>query len=61
MFNFLPILFNSKKIGDSEVWSQPIKAFDVVAVFVVCVLVFVVVLGHRNLTSKFGQNRVRNS
>ena len=39
--------------------SQPIKAF----VVVVCVLVIVdaIVLGHRNLTSKFGQNRVRNS
>ena len=44
--------------------SQPIKAFVVVVVvFIVCVLVFdvVVVLGHRNITSKFGQNWVRNS
>ena len=39
--------------------SQPIKAFVDIAVFVVCVLVFVV-LGDRDLTSKFGQNRVRN-
>ena len=43
--------------------SQPIKAFGVDVVFVVCFLVFVVfvVPGHRNLTSKFGQNWVRNS
>ena len=47
-----------EKTGLSSIESQPKKV--VVVVFIVVGLVVVVIVGHRNLSLKFGQNRVND-